>query len=394
MIAVENLPAQSVLSLQYPLGLPVNPSSGMAVSMGGAGVGVSVPNNVMLENPANLGTIDQTAFSSFISFDFLQINDDGRNTEHVRVVPEQVSFSFPLDFIGTIGFGVLNQTDASVKFQTPSRDLGNNLEGQLGYDREGGLTSWQLGWGRNLDRWVHLGIAYQRLYLNIKSTAIQEIPELSQAAARDSAHLSFRGNGIRLGILVPLGNLTAGMSWNYVFEGTADIDSITRLSSDNSSVANSDTTFEQDFNLPSTFTVGASYRFNSQWLAAIDVSMTQWNQFEGGGPVKGPERDNTVELSLGGQFIPSPDELQPQYWETIRYRAGFRYNQLPDENSTNFAITLGTGLPLRAGGLLDIVAEFGRRTDDSYSDYSENYVLLGIGVNGGRNWRKASESNF
>lgn len=362
--------------------------------MGGAGAGIASPNNVLLENPANLGTINHPAFSSFISFDFLMIRDGEENTKHVRVVPEQVAFSFPLGLIGTVGFGVLNQTNAELDYESSARNLGFDLEGQLAFDREGGLTSWQVGWGRNLDRWVHLGIAFQRVYFNLNSTAIQQVPELEAALARDSTNLTYRGNGIRLGILIPLGDLTAGMSWNYLFEGEADIDGVTKLSTGNTEVANTDTSYETNFQLPPTFTVGVSYQINPQWLTAIDVSLTQWNQFEASGPITDSERDNTVELGLGGQFIPSPDALAPDYWETIRYRAGFGYNQLPDENSTNFAITLGAGLPLRAGGLLDLVAEFGRRTDGSFSDFSENYIHLGVGINGGRSWQKASEGNY
>ncbi len=351
------------------------------------------PNQILLKNPANLGIIDQTTFSSFISLDFLQIRDEDRNTEHFQLVPEQVSFAFPVGMFGTIGFGVLNQTDATVKFELPSEDVGNELEGQLALDREGGLTSWQLGWGRNLDRWIHLGVAYQRLYFNLNSTEIKQIPELEAAMARDSTYLQYRGNGIRLGILVPLGDLTAGMSWNYVFDGEADVRSVTKLSSGNTTVANTDSSYELDFILPPTFTVGAAYQINPQWLTAVDVSLTQWNQFKSGGPISKPQRDNTMELGLGTQFIPSPEALSPEYWETVQYRAGFRYDQLPDENSMNFAISLGAGLPLRAGGLLDVVAKLGRRTDDSYSEYSENYIHIGLGINGGRAGRNAYEGN-
>jgi hypothetical protein len=96
---------------------------------------------------------------------------------------------------------------------------------------------------------------------------------------------------------------------------------------------------------------------------------------------------NTVSVAAGAQFIPAPTMLMPQYWQIMQYRAGIRYTQLPDGTSSESAFTLGLGIPLLSGGgLLDLDAEFGRRTDSHFSGYQENFLQFSIGLDGGRQW--------
>jgi len=80
-------------------------------------------------------------------------------------------------------------------------------------------------------------------------------------------------------------------------------------------------------------------------------------------------------FQAGGQFIPAPNLLTPKYWETINYRAGFRYSQLPLKTSSEFALTLGAGLPIGKGsGMFDVALELGKRSDTGYPGYSENFL--------------------
>jgi len=81
-----------MLSLRYPFGLPVRPNSGMSLTMGGAGVGVEADYNVMLLNPANLGTIEKTVFSALYTFDMVQISQSGDHTNFITGLPRR----FPL----------------------------------------------------------------------------------------------------------------------------------------------------------------------------------------------------------------------------------------------------------------------------------------------------------
>ena len=118
--------------------------------------------------------------------------------------------------------------------------------------------------------------------------------------------------------------------------------------------------------------------------------MTFWNQYKSAKPIgtdKNPEVHNALSFSAGGQYIPAPNMLMPHYWEIMQYHAGARYCRLPDGHSSEYAMDFGLGLPLlKGGGLIDLIAEYGTRSDTRFSGYSENFWQFSIGVNGGRTW--------
>jgi len=68
----------------------------MSLTMGGAGVGVEADYNVMLLNPANLGTIEKTVFSALYTLDMVRISQSGDHTNFITGIPCQVSFGVPL----------------------------------------------------------------------------------------------------------------------------------------------------------------------------------------------------------------------------------------------------------------------------------------------------------
>jgi len=133
--------------------------------------------------------------------------------------------------------------------------------------------------------------------------------------------------------------------------------------------------------IPPSAAVGASYLFSPEWMAAADVSGVFWNNYTSGGLLDTTARNNTaLSFSAGGQFIPAPNLLTPKYWETINYRAGFRYSQLPLKTSSEFALTLGRDclsakgaecsmLPLNSANVATPVIPVIRRIFECYSGF-------------------------
>ncbi|HEX7511154.1 MAG TPA: hypothetical protein VF335_07640, partial [Chitinivibrionales bacterium] len=135
---------------------------------------------------------------------------------------------------------------------------------------------------------------------------------------------------------------------------------------------------------------GLSYAISSEWLAAADLSSTFWDRYYSNGFLASA-RTNALSVSAGAQYVPVSTLMAPRYWETIHYSAGFRYTQLPANLSSEYAFSLGTGLPIARGrGLLTLGLEAGRRNVGSYSEISENFVHFAVGINGSRKWNKSS----
>jgi long-subunit fatty acid transport protein len=366
------------------------PVSGMASNMGGTAIGVQNDHNVVLGNPANLGGVSTTAFSTFVTIEGVRTSLDANHTNQMSVFPHQVSFAFPLDVFGTIAFSLSKQSNAALMFQKDSA-IGLGEVARMSFDRSGGMTSWQLGWGKSLGKFGNVGLSYERLYLTLHNTQLVTLASSTEAGSRDSTDVTFGGNSLRLGVMVPYKKLTAGLVFNYIFDGDLHYQRGKYREVSMQPFYDSSATIKTS--MPMMLGLGASYQFSPEWLAGADMNLTDWSRINTNQLSPEPLR-TALGFSAGAQFIPAPNLLAPKYWETIRYRAGFRIEQLPISGNAEFAISLGTGLPLISDGLIDLIIEGGQRFDVNYSNYNEKFLKLGIGINGGRTWRKTSASGY
>lgn len=403
--------SQSVLSINYPFGLPIQPVTGSAFNMGGVSTGIQDAHGIMLANPGNLGIINSVAFSTLLSFDYLRIKDKDTYTDHLSVNPRQFSFALPLRSIGTVGFSMVRENDAAIQYlkDTVVSSLDNQLSipTQITIDRSGGTTAWQAGWGRRFGQYITAGLTYERVYFILDNTKLTDLflPTADIAQTQDtsfytnecdSTHYTFRGNGIRFGIQGTFKKLTAGMAIKYVFEDDVFFRRELKTYAMNTLVKTMGSSETFSLQMPPTVQLGVSYSISPKWLVGSDLSVILWNQASSS--LFQLPADNTVSFSVGGQFIPAPDLLLPKYWETIRYNAGIRYTQLPDNMSNEFAVTLGCGLPLGAiknkNGLLNIGLELGNRTHETYKDYNERFFKIALGFSGIGEWQTSSPKTY
>lgn len=429
---------QSILSSTYPLGLPLRPLSGTALCMGGTSVGIPNDHHVMLANPANLGTINTTAFSSLLLVDYLRIKDHDLYTDHLNAVPRQISFALPFGIAGTVAFSLSKYTDANVKYRqdktkvTPGDPLFPKYY-RTSYDCQGGTTSWQAGWGRSFGKFINVGLAYQRSYFLLNSTKLEDYiyaqivydttfyPDtniidtiqshesvIREITERDSSHFVFRGNGIRVGLMGTIKDLSIGIAVNYYFKSELSYKNAI-YNEINSEPISSSVTSDNKIVMqpPPSVALGLSYAFSPKWLVGADMHLDLWKYYTleiDTFSAKTQEKirkdiadiaeDNTITISSGFRFIPAPNLLVPKYWETIHYRGGIRYSQLPGKNSSEISGSLGFGFPLRGNGLLDLGLELGKRTHERYSNYEEQFLQVIIGINGGRKWRKIPTGTY
>ncbi len=401
--------ANSLLSLNYPLGLPLAVQSGMGLSMGGASCGVADGNHVMMGNPANLGTIRRTAFSSLVSADFTSISENGKRSTDLTVVPRQFTLGFPVGVLGAAAVAMERGSLVEIKYRGRRR-VGRGFPGTrqapatldsvgLALSDEGGITSWQGGWGRSVGKRFSVGLAYERLYFSHDHTYFRtaygthfEVGNgLSyEEELRDSVSRTLRGNGIRGGVMFRWNKATIGLSGKYVLR--ADLVSERRVYSDRETVESG--VSREPVTLPPSVRGGGSYTFSQRLLVAADMEVTVWDRFDGGGLLREPDMSYALSAGGGLQFIPAPDLLSPQYRETIRYRTGGSFAQLPFRDNREARVHVGLGLPLKGHGLLDVVISAGRRWDDRYEDYSEDLLGLSVGVNGGRRWSSSSSESY
>ncbi len=395
--------AQSQLSLLYPFGIPVQTNSGASFWMGGAANAVSGDYTAMLRNPANLGFIDKTIFSSLYTFDFTQVAQAGDHDNFFSGNPRQISLGVPFGKFGTVGISCDNRSDAQTKFRSSSEKIGYDMsmiEYRAGLATTGGLVGWQVGWGREVPTLLRLriGLAYERLYYSYSETVQRTVTDVSRTVdSRDSSYTMFGADALRAGVLVPLGKIKVGFSGEYFLP--ADVkknNAIYSASSDSSYPVPIDRKeYSARVRVPPSVTLGLSYAITQEWLAAADFSSVQWNLYNARGLFADARSGPAPSISAGVQFVPVNALLYPKYVETIRYGAGFRYTELPARESSELALSLGVGLPIGKGrGEFDLGMEIGKRTSAAYSGLTENFVHIAVGINGGRKWSKSSVGNY
>jgi hypothetical protein len=338
----------------------------------------------MADNVANLGDMNRAVFSAVASFDFLSINQGRKSSLLFALSPRIFSFAFPINPVGSFGFSFDKRNTMNYRFVRDSmRTLSNGISvaESLGVAVVGGMSSWQAGWGRTVGSVALVGISYERIYLSSDEITQYSATIDNQGQPRpDSISCIFRGNAVRGGILVPLHKLTFGMAGEYVFKGKAS-----RILGSIDTAGGRPGPQEFSLYLPPSLSLGISYAFSPEWMAAASGSITLWQDYYSQEKLGG-NVDNALSFAGGAQFIPAPHLLVPRYWEIMQYRAGFRYSQLPIVTASEFAFGLSVGLPLlRGGGLVDLIAEYGKRSD-SRLGYSDNFLQLFIGINGGRKW--------
>ncbi len=401
-LVAPNAHAMSLLGLRYPLGTPYRLNSGMSQAMGGAGTAVLSDDHLMLHNPANLGGVRKTVLSSLFTLEFLNIENTATEeyTNHVRLIPQQLSFGFSLGRGGAVAASFEKRADADVRFEFDEVSYDDDFSTLSSYEqafiRDGGVTNWSVGWGYPIGEWARLGVAYERTYVSLTESRRLTLTGDFSTISVDTTRVVFAGNGLRAGVIVPVWNLTLGMSGEYFFPAAASHESWSYIGNTGNEADGTEESEEFSLRLPPSLSAGVAWRIDPRWLAAADLDFTLWDKYYSEQTLlAGDLRETAVSFSVGGEFVPSPDELTPAYWETMPYRAGFRFTQLPTTQAYEYTFSLGVGLPFPiGGGLLDVNLEYGRRHDDAYPDYTEEIVRIGFGINGGRKWRKAPPGTY
>ncbi|MBN1307599.1 MAG: hypothetical protein JXA18_06770 [Chitinispirillaceae bacterium] len=386
--------SQSLLSLDYPMGIPLRNGSGPSLSLCGTGVGIGNDFFGITSNPANLGISGRTTFSSAVSADVLTLHDRHNSSHHLDMNLRLFALNVPVGPFGVFGASFEPYSNANSRFRLMRKI---NVDGmladtaELGVISSGGAITWQIGWGYTIRKRVRIGIAYRRFNFNRNMAEITQMHGSLHDRLLDSSRISFATNGIRAGLQLPVGKLTVGVSGDYFLINKARINQIITGTRDTV-----DLPFDDDFYFkpPPSLAAGCSWQFNRKWLAACDIGAVLWERFYSEiKPVQSLR--NAAYISGGVQFIPAPDLLTPKLYEIIQYRAGIRYSQLPGEEASELGATIAAGVPLQSnGGLFDIIFEAAQRWDNRFKNYRERTFGLKLGINGARKWYQSSDESY
>ena len=143
---------------------------------------------------------------------------------------------------------------------------------------------------------------------------------------------------------------------------------------------------ERSFNLPQSFSVGASYVETNKQTATVAFDMSLWDETDNSNLENAATTlNNSYRISGGYSFIPKWNSAS-SYFKRATYIFGAffekQYMDVRGENINNFAISAGVGFPIRrAGMMLNVGAEAGQRGMLDNDLIQENYIKLNIKLN-------------
>ncbi len=140
-----------------------------------------------------------------------------------------------------------------------------------------------------------------------------------------------------------------------------------------------DDELKQKGTLPAEFTLGVMYEDAQKLKVGVEYSFGQWSKYEN--EVKPENLYDSYRVAVGAQYSPNPSSYN-NYWQRVRYRAGFYFGQDPRlEDLKRSALTLGLGLPVilprQQTSFVNIGVEIGRLNTDN--GIKENFVKIALG---------------
>jgi hypothetical protein len=138
---------------------------------------------------------------------------------------------------------------------------------------------------------------------------------------------------------------------------------------------------------PFCYGLGLTLKKGSQWMFQTDFSAQNWEDFS-----KFGEKDslqNSWNLAAGAQYTPKGRTVK-SYLSKMQYRVGFRYGesylQLRDNRITEYAVSIGLGLPMRTFSAVHLFGEVGSRGTLDNSLIREKFIRFGVGMTLNDRW--------
>jgi long-subunit fatty acid transport protein len=363
-------------------------------SMGGISV---FPDSIHinLQNPAQLASLKLINFSTGGTYFNTKSNTETGAGKNRRTTLDYLAVGIPTGKLG-IGFGLMPYSSVGYKIQP---------EGSYTkYNAKGGVTKVFLGFGYKITPKINIGADFQYNFGKIETTNLQV--ESIQYGTQKNNTSNVQGFNVDLSatyqtklnrklslfgsvVYTPESKLSLTNSRNIELVQLLSSSAISIIEQTNLPVDNTTIT------LPSKWALGVGFGEVKKWLIGTEVTFSNSSKMSNRfNDITGGTFENAVRYSVGGYFIPNYNSYS-SYFKKITYRAGIRYentglvvqNGLGSKSITDFAGTVGTGLPL--GGLfsnINIGLEVGKRGTTYYGLLEENYVNLSFGLSLNDKW--------
>ncbi|MFT7031530.1 MAG: hypothetical protein ACJA2S_000020 [Cyclobacteriaceae bacterium] len=378
--------------------------SGMSLSshfaMGEVGIGTPSVWHINNLNPALLPYNTLTTFQLGIGAESRTVSSQTETQRSGTGGIRYMAFSFPLiPSKWTSSFGFLPYS--SVNYNVTANDVveGTTIPLAYNFKGQGGITQVYFSNGFNLTKGLTVGFKTSFLFGFVENETITNLGNadffapLAAALFEKTDYRGFKASG---GIAYRKKIIDKKFfNVGFTYEKSSDLNGTRLLRLERRDAAGTafpgDTLVNNEkgaFSLPSELGLGFSFEKLNRYTISFDIKQQRWNQFAG---LEGDSEEfqNSLFAGLGMEFIPDYTSVN-SYFNRVRYRFGFSYQQLPyviNGNTINdFGINFGWTLPFNVVSGMDFGFKLGQRGTKSNDLIRERYFKFVIGATINDKW--------
>lgn len=362
----------------FGLGTLSETTTGKINTLGKLGYAFESDTELNSLNPASYGSIGSTSFffDLGIKAGTETFKDSNGKTTNFTGNFSNLAFAFALSPSSGIGLSLSPYTNVGYNISGIETEIeGSTSTFYSDVYGTGGLNDLKVNYGYAINDKLQIGVSGTYLFGQITQTEINYLAGNILQIEEENNY-----SGARLGFgfqYIPSDKMSFGGIVNLPtnIKGS-QTQTISQLYEDDVT----ETDDVDDFKLPLELGFGFKSRVYKGLTLNVDYKKSLWdatNQSDYFG-----DYVNQDALGVGLEYF--SDKSDYKYMNTIRYRAGFNYDNgnllVADKRVKNYAFNLGLGLPLKKGSssMLNINYSYGGKGQISNGYVKENYHLLSL----------------
>jgi len=365
-------------------------------AMGGQGISFGSPFSVNNVNPALSTKNGAFSFQAAFNYVNMQASTDAGSEEIDGGGLSYVAMSLPLiPRKWTLGLGLNQVSGVDYNLTIRSPVVNSNLVSLNSIQGRGGLSEVYLSTGfqpvKNLSLGLHgsylFGSTIRTNELDLFTSELIPIGISTEYYERLTfSDVTFRG-GVHYAL--PIGN-QKNINFGAIYHVFGDIKGkefakIAELGQ--AAIPNSPGNVLSDdlpgsIFLPDKIGYGVSYEKINKFVVGFEFQQQNFQEYRGFNSSSG-NLENSMKMSLGGQFVPNPFSIE-RMLDRVTFRGGVEYERLPFSlNGTqveDVGINFGASIPVHTLSLLNLALKVGTRGTIENGLIRENYVKVSFGI--------------
>jgi hypothetical protein len=355
-------------------GLGVTGYTSRERAMGEAGMASVTKQGLSIPNPSRTAFHDKTSFTATFDSDIDYIQDDVTSNRASTFILPSIGMNFQSRTFGNLGLFYHQRFHRNFSFSPLSPD---NQTAVQSFHAEGGIYDLALTYAYAPLPFLALSVGYHFLLgrERLINTTRFGGDTLSNGLDLTGDTLSTRSNGSFPSLSMTLRRKTFSVALSGALGATLEQKhqrSVTNLQSNRS--------WNTDRDLPWSAGLGLAFKPNSRQTVVADFAMEAWDA--AGSTILNP----SFRVGSGYEFQ-GIGSTYDAYYRKLAYRGGLGYERLYLEETDQYYLTAGAGMPLgRRGNLMDIALKYGHRGSLKNNLWSEDFIKLSVSLTGVGIW--------